>query len=262
MMATDPTQMQWRPSQYNKFMGPRQQPARDLFSRIAHYQPKSITDLGCGSGEITQLLSQHWPEAAVCGFDRSGEMLASAATLSDDITWQQGDIASWQPDQPQELIFSNAALHWVDDHTTLFPHLLAQLPPGGLLAVQMPRNFTQPTHQLLFETAQEAPWRATTEPLIRRDPVGSAAYYYDLLHPLCEEITLWESHYCHVLEGENPVLAWTRGTVLGPYLEALQGDQRAHFAQRYGNKLLAAYPKQADGKTLLTYRRLFMIVKK
>jgi trans-aconitate 2-methyltransferase len=135
----------------------------------------------------------------------------------------------------------------------------------------MPRNFDAPSHVLLRETAEETrfaaalagearPRHGETMPL-RRDPVRAPSFYYDLLRPVARMLDFWETEYLHVLEGEDPVLEWVRGSALRPLIEALAPDEARAFEARYGAKLRQAYPRRADGRTLLPFRRLFMVVR-
>jgi trans-aconitate 2-methyltransferase len=165
-------------------------------------------------------------------------------------------------------VFSNATLQWLDGHERLFPHLVRQLVPGGVLAVQMPRNFSQPSHALMRETAAAGPWEATLVPVrggntvLRDEPVMPPERYYDLLAPLAQRgLDLWETEYLHVLEGEEPVLDWVRGSALRPVTDALADAERQAFLAAYGAKLKKAYPRRGDGKTLLPFRRLFLIAR-
>jgi trans-aconitate 2-methyltransferase len=184
------------------------------------------------------------------------------------VRWLEADIASWSAPEKGALIFSNATLQWLGEHATLFPHLLRQLVPGGVLAVQMPRNFDQPSHALMRETAAEGPWAAKLAPVVggatvlRVEPVMPPEGYYDLLAPLASSVPdLWETDYLHVLEGEDPVLEWVRATALRPVVEALAGAERDAFLRAYAAKLREAYPRRADGRTLLPFRRLFLLVR-
>ena len=85
------------------------------------------------------------------------------------------------------------------------------------------------------------------------------AAYYDLLAPLCLRVEIWQTQYLHVLDGDNPVAEWTRGSLLVPLLEALQEDERTAFESDYRARLRAAYPPRADGRTLFPFRRLFIV---
>src|SRR5688572_16667856 len=116
--------MAWNPQQYLKFAQPRLRPALDLIARIGAARPKVVYDLGCGTGNITRLLAERWPDARITGVDDSAAMLAQAAQPSSAIQWVLESLASWRPEAPADLIFSNAALHWLPQHRTLFPALV------------------------------------------------------------------------------------------------------------------------------------------
>jgi trans-aconitate 2-methyltransferase len=128
----------WNPEQYLKFAQPRLRPALDLLERVALTAPRTIYDLGCGAGNVTRMLAERWPDAAITGIDDSAAMLAEAARASGPIAWRQESVAEWQPQAPADLLYSNAALHWLPDHARLFPRLMGALAPAGVLAV--PRN--------------------------------------------------------------------------------------------------------------------------
>jgi trans-aconitate 2-methyltransferase len=260
--------MAWDPTLYLKFGDERLRPGFELLARIGELPPGPLYELGCGTGVHARAIAQRWPGRALTAIDRSKEMLAKAAAEPAPIRWLEADIATWSAPQPGALIFSNATLQWLGDHRRLFPHLLRQLVPGGVLAVQMPRNFDQPSHALMRATAAEGPWAERLAPVtggatvLRPDPVMPPEGYYDLLAPLATGgIDLWETEYLHVLEGEDPVLDWVRGTALRPVLEALAGAERDGFIAAYGRRLRQAYPRRGDGKTLLPFRRLFLVAR-
>jgi trans-aconitate 2-methyltransferase len=254
--------MAWNPDQYLKFSGPRLRPAVDLLARVDAVAPKQVFDLGCGAGNVTRLLVERWPEARVTGVDDSAEMLAQVASNANGITWIRQSLADWAPAVPADLIFSNAALHWLPRHEELFPRLLRQLAPGGVLAVQMPGNFSAPSHTLIAETVHQGRWRQVLEPLLRPSPVAGPRAYYAMLAPLAADIDIWETEYLHVLERRDPVKEWTKGTWLKPFLDALAEPQRSEFEADYARRLRLAYPPMPDGKTLFPFRRLFMVVRK
>jgi len=250
----------WDPRQYLKFADHRLRPALDLLAQIPLDSPRTVYDLGCGPGNITRLLAGRWPAATITGVDSSPEMLAKARQEAPAVTFVQADIAQWSPPAPADLLFSNATLHWLDDHGRLLPRLMAQLASGGVLAVQMPHNHQAPSHLLMGAAAEDGPWRAKLSlvRLILRS-VASANAYYRILAPVARRVDIWESEYLHVLEGDNPVVEWTKGTALRPYLDALDEPDRSGFFAAYSARIAAAYPKQADGRTLLPFRRIFFI---
>ena len=253
--------MPWDPAQYLKFADHRLRPAIDLLNRIALDDPREIYDLGAGAGNVTRLIKERWPAARVTGVDDSATMLAKAAATAPAIAWEQADLATWRAPRPAYLIYSNAALHWLTGHERLLHALVGGLVPGGVLAVQMPRNFGAPSHTLISEAARGGPWRATLEPLLRPAPVAEPAVYYDLLAPLVSTLDIWETEYLQILEGPDPVKEWTKGTWLRPLLDALAEPDRSRFEARYAELVGRAYPPRPDVHTLFPFRRLFIVAR-
>lgn len=252
--------MAWNAAQYLKFAGPRLRPAVDLLARVPDgLDPALAVDLGCGTGSATQMISARWPRAEVIGVDDSVDMLAREAPAGTRVRWVQADIGRWRAPQPAGLIYSNAALHWLPDHATLFPGLLARLAPGGVLAVQMPRNFGAPSHTLMHDAARQGPWRDRLAALIGPPPVAEPARYIDWLAPHVAQLDVWETEYQQILSGPDPVKEYTKGTWLMRFLQALPADEAAAFEADYAARVRQAYPPLADGRTVFAFRRLFIV---
>jgi len=249
----------WNPNQYLKFSGHRLRPALDLLLRIPDFPAASVADLGAGAGNVTTLLKERWPDAIVTAVEGSAEMVAAGKKAAPEVVWLHADLGAWRPARKSDVIYSNAALHWLPDHAKLFLRLIEAVAPGGMLAVQMPRNFEAPSHMLIAETALAGPWRSKLEHLITPPPVESPAFYYDLLAPHAQHLDIWETEYLQVLHGENPVKEWTKGTWLMRYLDALDGAEKIAFEAAYAARVAKAYPPSASGETLFPFRRLFMI---
>lgn len=254
--------MPWDPAQYLRFAGHRLRAAVDLLNHVDVEIPRTVYDLGAGAGNVTALLKDRWPQARVVGVENSPQMLERAAASHGEIEWERADLATWAPPEPADVIYSNAALHWLGDHEHLFPRLFESLRPGGALAVQMPRNFDSPSHTLIADAARSGPWRERLEPRLRRSPVHEPAHYFELLQGAAEDLDIWETEYLHVLEGPSPVKEWTKGSALVPMLEALEEPQRSEFEALYSELLQEAYPPRADGRTLFPFRRLFIVARR
>ena len=257
----------WDPAQYRQYGHHRTRPAVELLSRIEHHNPTSVVDLGCGTGEMARTMKARWPEAEVAGLDNSPEMLREAAAHGGAVVWQETDIAGWAPRQPVDVIFSNAALHWLPDHDELFPKLVSYLAPGGVLAVQMPLSWSEPSHVLMRETLRTGESGGTQlgpESLrarLSRKWVAEPANYYSILSPGVESVDIWTTRYLHVLSGPEPVFEWVKGTGLRPILETLEGAEREQFLTQYRKRLLEAYPPRPDGTTLYPFPRLFIVAR-
>jgi trans-aconitate 2-methyltransferase len=255
----------WNPSQYLKFSDHRLRPALELLNRVPLASPAVIFDLGCGPGEVTRLLAERWPDATIYGLDNSPEMLQKAASEPSRIRWIESEITTWAPDERVDLIYSNATLHWLPGHDELFPRLFGNLKAGGCLAVQMPLSFDAPSHRLMRATlANGGPNGGPLGSEELRQAVGrrwveDAAYYYDLLVDRTTSLDIWETEYLHVLEGDDPVLEWVRGTGLRPILNGLDTAERDLFLAEYAQSLRDTYPMRANGRTLYPFRRLFIV---
>ncbi|MDH4384083.1 MAG: methyltransferase domain-containing protein [Caulobacter sp.] len=251
----------WDPEIYARDKAYRDRPALDLLMQIPDsLGPRVIWDLGCGAGEHAALLARRHPGARVFGLDSSPEMLARARSRSEAVTWVEGDIAAFAPPEPPDLIFSNAALHWLPRHDQLLPRLVSSLAPGGILACQMPVAFESLHHEVLRQVAKTEPWAGHLQRLAPLRPTPALENYYGWLSDHCREVDLWSTTYLHVLQGEDPVVDWMTGTALLPYLDALPDPRlRSAFLGALGDSMADAFPARADGTTLLPLPRLFIL---
>jgi trans-aconitate 2-methyltransferase len=246
----------WDDSQYLKFANERTRPARELLGRVPVTSPRRVLDLGCGPGNSTALLFERWPEARLTGVDSSAEMLERARHDLPNLEWLQADAGSFDPGEV-DVLFSNALLQWLPDHQRLVPRLFERVRPGGALAVQVPRNFEEPSHRLMRETA--GPWSARTAGVRSASAVESPAFYYDLLAPAARSVDIWQTTYEHVMTDAAAIVEWVKGTGLRPYLDVLTLEERPRFLDAYTRAIDAAYPPRSDGQRLFSFPRLFIV---
>ena len=252
--------MTWSAKQYSAFENERTRPVRDLVAAIAQREVRLAVDLGCGPGNSTEVLHHRFPEAVISGLDSSADMVAAARKRLPALDFAVADIAAWNapPAGKVDVILANASLQWLPDHATLYPHLAAQLAPGGCLAIQTPDNLDEPAHRLAREVAADGPWSATIG-AIRHNPRHGASDYYSILQPHCKHVDVWRTTYYHPLAGASAVVEWFKGSALQPYLAPLDDAQQAAFLQRYQEAIAKAYPALADGTVLLPFPRLFIV---
>jgi trans-aconitate 2-methyltransferase len=251
----------WEPQTYLRYADLRFRAGLDLMARIPRADYKTVYDLGCGTGHLTQILAERFPNAHITGVDSSAEMLAEAGGQFPKLSWLQGDIRSWRPEVGPDLIFSNAALQWVPNHEALFPALLRLLNAGGVLAVQMPRHFESPSHVELKKLVRESRWRARLEPLLLTE-VPSPETYWNWLSAHATDLDIWETIYLQVLQGKDPVVDFMRGTALRPFLTVLSRKEGEEFLAEFSTRMAAAYPPQGSGETLFPFRRTFMVARR
>lgn len=248
----------WDPQQYLAYADERGRPFVELVARVGAESPARVADLGCGPGNLTRLLLERWPSAAVTGVDSSAEMLERAAAEPGGIEWQLADVREWQPAAPLDVIVTNATLQWIPGHLELLPRLVGMLAPGGWFAMQVPGNFEEPSHALRDEVAALPAFAEHARDAARPD-AHDAADYLRALAALGLEVDAWETTYLHVLEGQDAVFEWVRATGARPVLEALPDDVRPAFEEELRARLREAYPADAAGRVILPFRRVFAV---
>lgn len=251
----------WDPDRYLTYADERGRPFVDLITRIDAHDPTTVVDLGCGPGNLTALLAERWPGAAVSGVDSSPEMIAKAGTTIAGVDFAVGDVRDWvAPDGGVDVLVSNATLQWLPDHLELLPRLVDQVRPGGWLAFQVPGNFDEPSHTIRTELAAQEPYVAHTAGAAVPSSYDAATYLRALQDLGCG-VDAWETTYLHVLRGEDPVFTWVSGTGARPTLQALPDGLRLEFEGELKERLRAAYPDDGRG-VVLPFRRIFAVARR
>lgn len=236
----------WDPAQYERFRRERSAPFFDLLELVESCPGGRVVDLGCGTGELTRSLHERTEAVSTLGIDSSQTMLAqSAEQTGEGLTFELGDIAEWTPSEPVDVVFSNAALHWIQDHEALFARLTGALAPRGQLAVQVPANHDHPSHLVAERVAADEPFRTALGGHVRRTPVLAPERYALLLDRLgyaSQHVRL--QVYLHVLSGPGAVVDWVKGTLLTDYRRRLTESEYEEFLARYVDLLTAELPDE------------------
>jgi len=250
--------MPWNPDLYHKFQTQRSAPFYDLLALVEVRANLKVIDLGCGTGNLTRELADKLPNSHVTGLDSSPQMLEKAASLSTpNLVFEQGDqstlTAAW------DLIFSNAALQWSENHVELIPYLCDKLKPGGQIAVQVPSNHNHISHQIYRQTADEDMFKFILQGFQRYAPVLPIDDYSRILFDCgAEDIVVLEKIYPHVLENADAVVEWISGTALIPYFERL-GEHKDEFIESIREKMRTAMP---DSPVFYPFRRILFSARK
>ena len=252
--------MNWSPNQYTVFEDQRTRPVRDLLRAVPTADVMTAIDLGCGSGNSTEILVDSFPNASVSGIDSSVDMIEAARKRLPKCQFTVKPIESWNGPGSLDVILANAALHWVPNHTSLLPRLIKFLSSHGSLAIQMPDNLNEPAHRLMCEIALEQPWAdKLAKSAGERTTVESVDWYYWLLRPLCSRVDIWRTTYHHSLAGGAAVVEWFKGSGLRPFLLPLNDVERERYLSQYRAAVSDAYQTLSDGTVLLPFPRLFIV---
>jgi trans-aconitate 2-methyltransferase len=235
----------WNPQQYELFRDERSRPFFDLATLVQPTAGMRVLDLGCGSGRLTAWLHETLGAEETLGIDSSPSMMSETVEhAGSGLRFEEAEIATYEPEQPFDLIFSNAALQWLPNHETLFPRLAGWLTPGGQLAVQMPANFSHPSHRTAAELAQVAPFAEALDGWVRHDPVLGPEQYAVLLSeaglrgsgdPPSPLVRL--QVYLHELPTALHVLEWVKGSLLTAYERRMPAELFQEFLAQYEARL-------------------------
>ncbi|MEM7305484.1 MAG: methyltransferase domain-containing protein [Planctomycetota bacterium] len=236
----------WKPGQYERFHEERAQPFRDLLAGVERRAGLRVVDLGCGTGEHTASLHAELLPASTLGIDRSEAMLdRSHPYAASGLRFERCPIEDFAPERPFDLVFSNAALHWLPDHRALLGRIQAWVAPGGQLAVQVPANHEHASQTVAAEVAGEEPFRSALDGFQRVSPVLTPAGYEDALAALgFEGVRVEPRVYPHTLGEPADVIEWVKGTTLTDYERRLSPEVYAAFLERYRERLLAVLPDE------------------
>lgn len=262
--------MRWDPTLYETFADDRGRPFGDLLSRVRATAPRTVLDLGCGTGSLTAALADRWPQARLVGVDSSAEMIGRARADHPGHTWEHADLAEVTPPPEADVVVTNATLQWVPEHLTQVDRLARTLPEDGWFAMQVPGNFGAPSHTLMRDAAARVdPSGALADAVRQRPAAHDPQVYADALGDAGLEPDAWETTYLHRLRVDprepdrQPVLTWVSGTGLRPWLAALDaaddsGALREEYLRVYEGRLHEAYPLR-DGVATLPFRRIFAV---
>ena len=251
----------WDPARYGAFRDLRLRPALDLLAQVPDLPPGEMVDLGCGAGAVGESLTRRFPGHELIGVDGSAAMLDQARGSGRYARLDLADIAGWQPETPPALIFSNAALNWLDRHDRLLPQLAGSLAPGGVFAVQMPRQFAAPSHSLL-QTLADQLFPDRFPPAAA--PVHEAETYVRLLSPF-GRVNAWTTTYIQRLDPVaqgHPVRAFTESTAMRPYLARLSEAEAEAYLSAYDAALAPHYPALPSGEVLFPFTRVFLVLER
>lgn len=244
---------EWDPADYATHSASQLVWARELLNRLPLHGGEHILDVGCGEGKITAALARAVPRGHVLGIDSSPTMIDFARrqfprAARPNLDFRQLDARAIQLPGRFDLVFSNAALHWVDDHPAFLRGAADALRAGGRLAVSCGgRGNAADVFTALRSVLRRAEWRGFFRGL--RTPYffhGPEEYerWLPALGFRLAQVRLVPKAATHA--GGEGFAGWFRTTWL-PYTQRVPADRREAFVAAVTERFLAAHPPDAAG---------------
>lgn len=252
----------WNSELYSRFLSERTLPAIDLARRITIENPQNIIDIGCGPANSTKVLADRFPNSRVIGADFSEEMIQKARGNYPDLEFIRFDARHDFPKLTEkfDVLFSNACIQWVPDHKKLLAEMMNALNTGGMLAVQIPMNRSEPIHRIICELSESEKWSCLSG--LRVFYTLTAEEYYDILSGLTDDFAVWQTTYFHSMPSHESIIEWYKGTGLRPYISQLDETRAEEFVSDVRAEVIKAYPKQKNGNIIFRFPRFFFTAKK
>jgi trans-aconitate 2-methyltransferase len=195
----------------------------------------------------------------VLGIDNSAEMLAKAP-IEENLQFKDKTILEQIADETKwDLIFSNAALQWIDNHYELFPKIISRIKPGGQLAIQMPQQNENILNKILFQLVQEEPFASYLKNWTRPSPVLTLDEYAKILFENGgKDLVLYEKVYPLISNKKDDFFDFISGSALTVYQERLNDQEFTALTTEFKKRIDSYFPSVPS---IYAFRRLIIYAK-
>jgi trans-aconitate 2-methyltransferase len=252
----------WNPADYAANSAAQFAWARDLITKLKLRGGERVLDVGCGDGKVTAEIAQALPRGEITGVDNSAEMIRFArATFPQseifNLKFQTMDARELHFSRSFDILFSNATLHWVDDHPAFLRGAAACLKAGGRLAISCGgTGNAQDVFAALRATLRAKTWRGffrrLTAPYFFHGPddyekwLPRFGFKADSIRLARKDVSF---------AGRGGLAAWIRTTWL-PYIQRVPAEQREAFIADVVERFAARHPFDAAGSLTVRMVRL------
>jgi len=252
----------WNAADYAANSNVQQSWARELIAKLNLRGDEHILDVGCGDGKVTAEIARAVPRGSVTGADASPQMIGFAkktfaAESYPNLRFRVMDARKIKFERRFDVVFSNAALHWVDDHEEFLRGAAAVLKSGGRLVVSCGgKGNAQDVFVALRPEMRLARWLR----YFRKMP--KPYFFY-----ATEDYEKWLPRFGFKIqsrklapkdatyEGAEGFATWLRTTWI-PYVQRVPEDLREEFIAAVTARYISKHPANEDGKVHVRMVRL------
>jgi trans-aconitate methyltransferase len=226
-----------------------------LIDELSLAGDESVLDLGCGDGTLTRQIAERVPRGEVLGIDASQGMVdAALSKAQDNLCFRKLEINDLAFEGRFDLVFSNAALHWVKDHRRLLRNVRRALRPGGRLRFNFAGdgNCTN-----LYTVVRSAMARDAYRPCFvdfcwpwYMPPLE--AYRALVASSGLSEARVWGENADRFFPNAEAMIAWRDQPSLVPFLAVLPEPERTAFRDLVVSEMIRE-TQQAEGRCFETF---------
>jgi len=269
MVSPDPPpSFTWNAADYNKSSPAQQLWAQELIAKLGLFRDERVIDIGCGDGKVTAVIAASVPEGTVTGIDSSPDMIRFAMEhfphrIHPNLTFAMMDASHLTFSEEFDVVFSNAALHWITDHRPVLAGIARSLVPGGRAVLQMGgKGNADQVFCVLEVLLEKRCWRRNFDGFsFEYGFFGTEEYRQWLadvgLEPLRVELIPKDMVY----SGRKDFAGWIRTTWL-PWMTRLPESEKPVFIEAFIDAYLAMYPVDSKGAIHIGMMRLEAEAKK
>lgn len=243
----------WDPQDYSRHSANQQQWARELIAKLQLRGDERVLDIGCGDGKVTAEIAAQCGDGSVLGLDSSPDMIGFASNAfpvarHPNLCFVVGDAAALAFEREFDVVFSNAALHWVYDHRPILAGIFAALKPAGRAVLQMGgQGNADEVMDAALAVMGSPRWSAHFAGFSFRygfhGPEQYRTWLMDAgLQPVRVELMPKDMQHA----GIEGFTAWVRTTWI-PFIQAVPSSAQPAFIQDLVSRYIAAHPPDRRG---------------
>jgi trans-aconitate 2-methyltransferase len=235
-----------------------------LISELRLQGNERILDLGCGDGRLTAQLAELVPGGYVVGIDASAGMIAEARKHQrPNLTFEVMDINQFGFEQSFDLIFSNATLHWIKDHSRLLKKAFAYLNEGGTLCINFAgKGNCSHYFKVMMDVISRAEYQESFQDFEWPWFMPSLGEYQILVQQIpFRDVRIWEENADRYFPDQTALIGWIDQPSIVPFLAPIQEENREKFRDEVVREMVME-TQCGDGRYFETFRRINVLAQK